>query len=377
MTGTIFLLYPFQIFRCDKSQVWETVDRESGQRYCVKILHNNITAQEEIEFLEAAQGSDAVTRLVNVVYEHDSLYIVMEYVPNSNLLTRVVQREGLSEQETKKFMQSLLYGVRHLHLQGICHLDLQPSNILLASDDSVKICDFGSSVRQEPSQAQPPHRGHHRRTSSVSTTSSAGHGSAPDSASPFAAPELSGGRKSLVTSQSDMWSVGVIMHFCLFGCLPPMLESSPSGNTQRRRSSLPPSCAMSSVPSISDTKQISRSAKQLLSGLLHIDPSVRFTAQEALEHSWLQSLYYEVEYKKSPSPKAPPTANRNNREKEKSALRISFGTSSAPPSPRQTTSRRPFLRYFTRRGSHTKNRGLKPSATSDCSTTEATTESVY
>ncbi len=40
-----------------------------------------------------------------------------------------------------------MQGLAHLHCLGIIHLDIKPSNILIAKDGSLRISDFGLSVR--------------------------------------------------------------------------------------------------------------------------------------------------------------------------------------------------------------------------------------
>jgi len=50
-----------------------------------------------------------------------------------------------SQSEVKCLVQQLLNGLSHMHSHFIMHRDLKPNNILLQSDGSIKICDFGQS----------------------------------------------------------------------------------------------------------------------------------------------------------------------------------------------------------------------------------------
>lgn len=47
--------------------------------------------------------------------------------------------------EIWRFAQQLASGIAHIHACGIIHMDLKPDNILLKSDGTIKIADFGLS----------------------------------------------------------------------------------------------------------------------------------------------------------------------------------------------------------------------------------------
>eukprot|EP00760_Papus_ankaliazontas_P039174 PhM_4_TR9504/c2_g1_i3/m.41883/K07359/CAMKK2; calcium/calmodulin-dependent protein kinase kinase 2 len=46
----------------------------------------------------------------------------------------------------RKVFIDVLHGLQHLHERGIVHMDIKPENILLASDGSAKLADFGVSA---------------------------------------------------------------------------------------------------------------------------------------------------------------------------------------------------------------------------------------
>ncbi|KAG9411895.1 hypothetical protein AC1031_017528 [Aphanomyces cochlioides] len=72
----------------------------------------------------------------------DDLYIVQPLMETD--LCRVIHsKEHLSDEHIQYFMYQLLCGIQYIHSANVLHRDLKPSNILVNSDCSIKICDFG------------------------------------------------------------------------------------------------------------------------------------------------------------------------------------------------------------------------------------------
>ena len=161
----------------------------------------------------------------------------------------------------KSLAKSLLEGILYLHTHGLCHNDLQASNILIAPGNKVKIADFGSSHRL---RFPAPSTGDSSATLSFLESNS--------------------------LAQADMWSVGILMYFMLFGQSPHNDLSPLSSRTRSLGSSNLTSSGGSKRELLFPTTstKVSRLAKQLISGLIHVDPSIRFTAAEALAHPWFQ-----------------------------------------------------------------------------------------
>jgi len=242
------------------------VHRQSGQRYCVKIFdrrglsgqQDEEAVNQEVALLEFAQDdATAIVKLVEIIDETEKMYLVMQLLTGGNLLSRVVQQEGLPEHTVKRIAKSLLSGASHLNRLQISHNGFEPSNILLDGADEAKIGDFGHASRIG---AKPARQGN----------------------STYAAPEVLQGVAP--THASDMWSIGVLLYFCLFGHTPFVDQAAVASSNRTVLSRVHK--AEFSFPA-TERNHVSRYAKQLISGLIHMDPSVRLTAEEALEHQWL------------------------------------------------------------------------------------------
>jgi len=68
------------------------------------------------------------------------LYIVMELMDAN--LCQVINMD-LDHERMSYLLYQMLCGIKHLHLAGIIHRDLKPSNIVVRSDCTLKILDFG------------------------------------------------------------------------------------------------------------------------------------------------------------------------------------------------------------------------------------------
>ena len=51
--------------------------------------------------------------------------------------------------ETIKIVRDALFGLEHLHVNGVVHWDIKPANILLTNSGTAKLSDFGLSVRMQ------------------------------------------------------------------------------------------------------------------------------------------------------------------------------------------------------------------------------------
>lgn len=239
------------------------MDRNTGVRHCAKVVdkrrftspQDEETTLYEMSMLERLKESDTRHHLLQALHisqDEHRYYIVTNLVEGGSLASFLLQ-ERMTEEKVRLFAKALLENVAELHSLGIGHFSLNPENVLLGPDNQVCICDFGSAAFLEDLECRS-------RQSKLA----------------YASPEDIKKRPDLA---SDLWSVGVMLYVCFCYHLP----FRDSSRTKLKAKI----CRHSYDFSSRHWNLVSRVAKQFISNLLHPDPHIRMTAQEALNHPWL------------------------------------------------------------------------------------------
>jgi serine/threonine protein kinase len=254
--------------------VWECVHRTTGIRYAVKVINKRNLSQkdedlvyQEVSLLTQIRGgSFSLSKFIDFYDEESRFYIVLDLAEGGDLLTTIVQKEKLSEQEAKVLAKSILEGLVYLHRKKICHRNLKPENILLKKKQDMStgvIADFGMAGRVLQDADGDP----------LNLTERCG-------TAMFMAPEVIA--QIPYDTQADMWSFGVIMFYALTGVFPYEDAS--------RYALYHKICKNEYSFHPVDWKGKSKAAKRFIANLLHTDPEVRMTAEECMEHAWLADL---------------------------------------------------------------------------------------
>lgn len=142
-----------------------------------------------------------IPEVVDFIEEEDSVLVFREYVEGETL-EQIVQRDGAQPAEkviewAKEICEMLTY----LHSRNPAHIyrDMKPSNVLLTTEQRIKVIDFGIVRMYDPEKTKD--------TYSLGTIG-------------YAAPEQYGSRQS--DARTDIFGLGMTMHHLVTGEDPKM-----------------------------------------------------------------------------------------------------------------------------------------------------------
>jgi serine/threonine protein kinase len=84
-----------------------------------------------------------IVRAYSFDEQGDTYYLIMEYVPGTDLDRLVRKGQPLSVEQTLNYLRQTLHGLAHAHAKGMVHRDIKPANLLIDSQGTIKILDFG------------------------------------------------------------------------------------------------------------------------------------------------------------------------------------------------------------------------------------------
>jgi serine/threonine protein kinase len=129
-------------------RVYRAFDPTVGRTVAIKILIADKDKDLIARFKREATATGKL-RHANIITVYDygqqdnSPYIVMEYLEGRDLNQALLSRQVMTLLEKTSIMGQVAEGLQYAHHHGIVHRDVKPANIMILSDATVKIMDFG------------------------------------------------------------------------------------------------------------------------------------------------------------------------------------------------------------------------------------------
>jgi serine/threonine-protein kinase len=221
------------------------------ERVAVKVFSERAAEgsalRRELAALRAIQHA-RVPALHDFCLEGRHAFVAMDYFEHGSLAPRVVAGERPDEDEVWRLLEHLLEALAVAHQASLLHLDVKPSNVLLAADGGFALSDFGISECARAGGVAPRARG------------TAG----------YRAPEQHDGRYRAVDARSDLFGAGATVWAFATGL-----------DLARRRRLAGSETALPPLDSL--RPDLSRGLAWLVDALLRVDPDGRpASACEAL-----------------------------------------------------------------------------------------------
>ena len=187
------------------ADIYKARDIEEDRIVAVKILKTEFAGSDE--FLRRFRNESKAIALLshpNIVKIYDVgftdkvQFIVMEYVDGITLTDYIEQQGVLKWRDAVHFTIQILKALQHAHDRGIVHRDIKSSNVMLLSDGTIKVMDFGIARFNRENN----------KTMSEKTIGSV-HYISPEQA-----------RGDITDERSDIYSVGVALYEMLTGKKP-------------------------------------------------------------------------------------------------------------------------------------------------------------
>eukprot|EP00061_Rhincodon_typus_P019056 g48497.t1 len=244
------------------SIVHRCIENTSKKTYMAKFVKikgaDQVLVKKEIEILNIARHKN-ILWLYESFESLEELVMVFEFISGLDIFERInTTTFELNEREIITYTRQICEALDFLHSQNVGHFDIRPDNIIFTTRKSsfIKIVELGQARQLIP--------GDNIRLQFT--------------AAEYAAPELH--QHDMVSSATDMWSVGVLVYILLSGLNPFIAETNQQVIDK----------IIQAEYSFEDEafQDVTTEALDFIDRLLVKERRARMTAAEALEHSWLK-----------------------------------------------------------------------------------------
>jgi len=246
------------------AQVWRAYDTELQRIVAVKVPKPGRLETSDSFMAEARRVArlkhPGIVPVHDVGIEGDQCFIVSEFAEGGSLAGQV-SRGRPSPAQVVNWMCEVADALEHAHLRGVIHRDIKPANILIDHHGRALLADFGIAQSAQKAGGFAPSLGTLR----------------------YMSPEQLEGRSS--TPESDIYSLGVVLHECLTGKLP-YTATDPTGLRREIIAGSPPGSGSRLPPHLAGVCRtaLSRSPDKRQTSAAHFAAALRRAEENRRRH---------------------------------------------------------------------------------------------
>ncbi|KAG7881716.1 hypothetical protein KL905_000798 [Ogataea polymorpha] len=267
------------------SKVYRGVSIHNHRTYAIKILSKSHIHREnkrkyvniEKDTLNILGKHPGIVTLYYTFQDEKSLYFVIDFAKNGELLSLIRKMGSLSETLSKYYFVQLIDAVEFIHSKGIIHRDLKPENVLLNHEWKLMITDFGAAkiLSQEEMangrSMQPIDEAGREMSNQTSNGSFVG-------TAEYVSPELL--KYNICGFECDLWALGCILYQFIVG-RPPF-----KGQTEY----LTFEKIISLDYSFPKNYFVPPQVEQVIRSLLVVEPEKRCNIEDLKRQPWLENI---------------------------------------------------------------------------------------
>ncbi|XP_074291002.1 uncharacterized protein LOC141617740 [Silene latifolia] len=125
-------------------------EKSTGHVYAMKKLKKSEMLQRgQVEHVKAERNllaevdSNCIVKLYCSFQDEDYLYLIMEYLPGGDMMTLLMRKDTLTEDEARFYIAETVLAIESIHKHNYIHRDIKPDNLLLDKYGHMKLSDFG------------------------------------------------------------------------------------------------------------------------------------------------------------------------------------------------------------------------------------------
>ena len=254
--------FPVELGTGSFGRVYLVTHNITKKKYALKVINKHKVIQSygncdlihnEID-IHSKLNHPNIIKLYNMLETEEEINILLEYAQNGSLYSLIKRENGLPESLASKYFLQIVNAVYFLHQNNIIHRDIKPENILIGDNNLLKLCDFGWAKELTMNN----------RSTFCGTVE-------------YMAPEIVGSGK--YDCGVDIWSLGILLYELLIGHSP--FKSKKDKNTMIK---------IQLHDLVFDkNKPLSKDCKDLIQGLLDMNPLNRFKLKDIFEHPFIIS----------------------------------------------------------------------------------------